>query len=189
MIGLLRIVFKSGAVGAYGEDSNQTTITNDNSTASSDNSLSDSGAAYVYKRSGSSWEQEAYIKAVNPTVDDNFGRSVSIDNDTIVVGANLEDSNWTTIINGTTASENNDNSSSGAVYVYKRTVTSWVQDLYIKASNNAAGDRFWEVVFLDNNTIGVGVQLEDSNQNSITNGTSASSNNSNSDSGVVYIYR
>ena len=36
------------AVGAYFEDSNQTTITNDNSTASSDNSNSNSGAVYVY---------------------------------------------------------------------------------------------------------------------------------------------
>jgi len=36
------------AVGAHGEDSNQTTITNDNSTASSDNSNSVSGAVYVY---------------------------------------------------------------------------------------------------------------------------------------------
>ena len=36
------------AVGAYREDSNQTTITNDNSTASADNSNSKSGAVYVY---------------------------------------------------------------------------------------------------------------------------------------------
>ena len=36
------------AVAAYGEDSNQTTITNDNSTASSNNSNANSGAAYVY---------------------------------------------------------------------------------------------------------------------------------------------
>jgi len=176
-------------VGAYAEDSNQSTISNDNSSASSDNSVVGSGAAYVYKRTGSSWEQEAYIKAVNPTAEDNFGYSVSIDNDTIVVGAYLEDSNQTTVTNGTTASDNNDNSSSGAVYVYKRTGSSWAQDAYIKASNNNVDDKFGEVVFLDGNTIGVGVQLEDSNQTTITNGTSASSNNDNSSSGAVYVYR
>ena len=36
------------AVGARYEDSNQTTITNDNSTASADNNSSNSGAVYVY---------------------------------------------------------------------------------------------------------------------------------------------
>ena len=36
------------SVGAYQEDSNQITITNDNSTTSSNNSNTDSGAAYVY---------------------------------------------------------------------------------------------------------------------------------------------
>lgn len=48
---------------------------------------------------------------------------VSIDSDTIVVGALYEDSNQTTITNGTTS--NNDTTSSisnsGAAYVYKRT--------------------------------------------------------------------
>ena len=33
-----------------------------------------------------------------------------------------------------------DNSDSGAVYVYKRTGTSWAQEAYVKAANNDAGD-------------------------------------------------
>jgi len=106
------------------------------------------------------------------------------------VGAYLEDSAQTTVTNGTTASDNNSKSASGAVYVYKRTGTSWVQDAFIKASNSEASDKFGQVVFIDGNTIGVGVQLEDSNQTTITNGAdNASSNNSNSASGAVYIYR
>ena len=61
------------AVGAYQEDSNQTTITNDNSTASSNNSNTDSGAAYVYKRTGTTWAQEEYIKDSNNNAGDYFG--------------------------------------------------------------------------------------------------------------------
>ena len=49
-----------------------------------------------------------------------------------------EDSNQTTITNGTSASSDDSNANSGAVYVYKRTGTSWAQEAYIKAANNDA---------------------------------------------------
>ena len=74
---------------------------------------------YVFKRSGISWSQIAYIKAVNADQDDAFGCKTDIDNSTIVVSANSEDSNLTSIINGTTASSDNSNSGNGAAYVYR----------------------------------------------------------------------
>ena len=65
------------------------------------------------------WAQEAYIKASNNSAADRFSReSISLDGDTLAVGAYLEDSNQTTITNGTTSSDNNSSSYSGAVYVY-----------------------------------------------------------------------
>ena len=90
------------AVGAQGEDSNQTTITN-GATASGDNSNGNSGAVYIYKRTGSVWTQEAYIKAANNDVNDNFGVSISLSGDTLSVGAHTEDSNQSTITNGATS--------------------------------------------------------------------------------------
>ena len=171
------------AVGATGEESNQITITNC-TTASDDNSNSDSGGAYVYKRTGSNWAQEAYIKASNNSAGDLFGWSVSIDNDTLVVGANLEDSSQTTVTNGTTAASDNDKSASGAVYVFTRNGSGiWTQDAYIKASNNDVDDNFGDVVSIDGDTIAVVVQLEDSNQTTITNGANASTNDAKSSSG------
>ena len=179
------------AVGAYAEDSNQTTITNDNSTASSDNSNTDSGAVYVYKRTGSTWAQEAYIKASNNDASDYFGFNVALYGDTLAVGAYKEDSSQTTITNGTTSSDNNSNSSTGAVYVYKRTGTTWTQEAYVKASNNDVNvdgfgrdDEFGFNVALYGDTLAVGAPREDSNQTTITNDNStASSDNSNTDSG------
>ena len=53
------------------------------------------------------WKQEAYIKTPYPDPDDIFGNSVSIDGDTLAVGANYEDSTQTTITNGTGASSEN----------------------------------------------------------------------------------
>lgn len=175
-------------VGAYYEDSSQTTITN-GTTASSDNSASDSGAVYVYKRTGTTWAQEAYVKAANANAGDQFGNSISISGDTLTVGAFGERSNQTTITNGTSASSDNSAIGSGAVYVYKRSGTSWAQEAYIKAVNSEAFDYFGYSVSLSGDTLTVGAYNEDSSQTTITNGTTASSDNLASDSGAVYVYK
>ncbi|NBO38434.1 hypothetical protein EBU99_07605 [bacterium] len=176
------------AVGAYGEDSNQTTITN-GTAASSNNSASSAGAVYVYRRSGTQWAQEAYVKAVNADVSDYFGWSVALSGETLVVGAFLEDSNQTTITNGAAASSDNSASSSGAVYVYRRSGTQWAQEAYVKAANADAVDYFGYSVALSGDALAVGAIYEDSNQNTISNGVGASSDNSASSAGAVYVYR
>ncbi|MEM7181228.1 MAG: putative Ig domain-containing protein [Spirochaetota bacterium] len=175
-------------VGAQNEDSNQTTITN-GTTASADNSASNAGAAYVFQRTGTTWAQQAYLKASNAEADELFGGAVSIDGDTIVVGAWKEDSNQTTITNGTTASSDNTAGAAGAAYVFQRTGTTWTQQAYLKASNAEADDRFGYRVANSGDTIAVGAQNEDSNQTTITNGTTASSDNSTTDSGASYVFQ
>ena len=77
----------------------------------------ETGSAFTTS-SAPQWVMQAYVKAVNNDVDDQLGyANVSIDGDTLAVGAHQEDSNQTTITNGTTASSNNSTSGSGAVYV------------------------------------------------------------------------
>ncbi|TGL13516.1 hypothetical protein EHQ50_08525 [Leptospira meyeri] len=175
-------------VGAIGESSNQTTITNGEG-ASSDNTLGLSGAVYVYQRTGSTWSQQAYIKAPNAEASDQFGVAVAIDGDTIVVGANLEDSNQTTITNGPTASGDNSASNSGAVYVFKRSGSTWSQQAYLKPSNGEASDQFGFPVAISGDTIVVGTYLEDSNQTTITNGPTASGDNSATSAGAIYVFQ
>ncbi|MBF0352011.1 MAG: hypothetical protein HQM11_13340, partial [SAR324 cluster bacterium] len=113
--------------------------------------------------------QQAYIKAVNNDSPDHFSESIAISGDTLVVGAQGESSNQTTITNGTTASSDNSNSGSGAVYVYKRTGTSWVQEAYIKAVNNDVSDHFGKSVAISGDTLVVGADYESSNQTTIYN--------------------
>jgi hypothetical protein len=175
-------------VGADQEDSNQTTITNGN-TASTDNSATNSGAAYVFRRTGNTWVNEAYLKAPNAELSDSFGRSVAISGDTILVGALAEDSNQTTITNGLALIGVNGLLNSGAAYVFRRTGTTWVNEAYLKAPNSGINDNFGFPVAIDGDTILVTARLEDSNQTTITNGTTASSDNSANDSGAVYVFR
>lgn len=131
------------AVGAPQEDSDSQRIDTD----SWDNSAPASGAAYVFTRSGTQWQQQAYVKASNAEAGDTFGTAVALgpDGATLAVGAPLEDSSATTI--GGNQSLNNA-SASGAAYVFVRTGTSWQQQAYVKASNTEADDRFGTSVSL-----------------------------------------
>jgi hypothetical protein len=69
-------------VGAPAEASNATGVNGDQS----NNSAQSAGAAYVFVRSGTSWSQQAYLKASNTEAGDSFGFSVSVSGDTVVVG-------------------------------------------------------------------------------------------------------
>ncbi len=140
-------------VGAYHEDSAANTINGDGS----DNSASRSGAAYVFVRSGTSWTQQAYLKADNGEAEDYFGSSVAISGDTIVVGASGEDSAANTV-NGDGSDNNADNA--GAAYVFVRSGTTWTQQAYLKADNVEALDSFGDPVAIAEDTIVVGVAFE-----------------------------
>ena len=176
------------ALGAFFESSNQTTITNGD-TASSNNSVSRSGAAYVFVRNGINWTQQAYLKAPYVDANDTYGGRIGLSGEHLVVGTYNEDSAQTTITNGTTASADNSKGNSGAAYVYKRTGTNWSQEAFLKASNSDAGDYFGTCVSASGNTIVVGAYSESSNQTSITNGTTSSLDNANPNSGAVYGFK
>ena len=75
------------------------------------------GAAYVFVRNGGVWSQQAYLKASNTGAGDDFGSSVGVSGDTVVVGADLEDSNATGVNGDQT---NNSRCQSGAAYVFVR---------------------------------------------------------------------
>jgi hypothetical protein len=117
-------------VGAAGESSNATGIDGDQT----NNSAIDAGAAYVFTRNGNTWSQQAYLKASNTedsfTTDggDEFGSSVAISGDTLVVGASSESSSATGV-----DSNQSDNSAlfSGAAYVLMRSGNTWSQQAYV----------------------------------------------------------
>jgi hypothetical protein len=165
-------------VGAQWEDSNATGVNGNQG----DNLAADSGATYVFTRGGTTWSQQAYLKASNTNESDNFGASVAIDGDTLMVGAVSEDSNATGV-NGNQS--DNSAGSSGAAYVFTRSGTSWDQQAYLKASNTEASDYFGSSVSVSGDTLVVGAHFEDSNATGV-NGNQA--DNSATDSGASYVY-
>jgi len=103
--------------------------------------------------------QQAYLKASNTDAGDNFGHSVSVSGDTVVVGA-WGESSYATGVDG----DESDNSatSSGAAYVFARTGGTWAQQAYLKASNTRANDRFGSSLSVSGATVVVATPLESS---------------------------
>ena len=119
------------AVGAPFEDSAATGIGGVQNDANAFNA----GAAYVFRRMGTVWQQQAYVKASNTDSDDIYGASVALsaDGNTLAVGASQEASG------NPLDPADNSVSSAGAVYVYRFTST-WAFEAYLKSSSPGASD-------------------------------------------------
>ncbi len=149
----------------------------------SDNTAASAGAAYVFALDGAgTWSQEAYVKASNTDAGDQFGNTVSLYGDILVVGAWLERS-LATGINGDQSNTAMDKV--GAAYVFIRDdAGTWAQQLYVKSSNMDEGDVFGSVS-VGGTTIAVGANGEDS---AATGVDGDQSDNSSSVSGAVYVF-
>ncbi|MBL8804140.1 MAG: FG-GAP repeat protein [Planctomycetes bacterium] len=169
----------TAVIGARYEDSDATGV---NGSQANNTASVDSGAAYVFVRSGGIWSQQAYLKASNTEMNDSFGASVAVSGDTVVIGALWEDSSAAGP-NGNQAS--NAAQDAGAAYVFHRTGGAWSQQAYLKASNTEAGDRFGYSVAVSGDTLVVGAPLEDSNTTGL-NGNQA--DDSAAQSGAAYVF-
>ncbi len=107
-----------------------------------------SGSAYVFKRTDTSWTEEAKLTANDGASGDNFGKSVSISDDYVIVGAFADDDNG---------------SGSGSAYVFKRTGTNWTQEAKLTASDGASGDNFGHSVSISGGYAIVGAYQDDDN--------------------------
>ena len=112
------------------------------------------GVAYVFtKDSDDAWSQAATLTASDGAANDEFGISVAIDGNTIVVGARQDDTR------------------NGAAYVFTKSPNSvWANDenqtykgetARLTASDAAADDEFGISVAIDGNTIVVGARQDD----------------------------
>lgn len=86
-----------------------------------------SGSAYIYLRTGDSWGQQQKVIADDGAAFDNFGDSVSIDADTVVIGS-IEDDNVEV--------------DAGSAYVFVRSEGVWTQQDKLIADDAFVSDRF-----------------------------------------------
>jgi hypothetical protein len=104
------------------------------------------GAAYVFVRGGDAWTQQAKLLASDGDCCDAFGRSVSIFEDTALVGAQFDDENgfW-----------------SGSAYVFARSGVVWTQQAKLLPNDGAPEDVFGQSVAVEGDTAVVGAVFDD----------------------------
>lgn len=162
-------------VGAPNEDGSGLNVNPTNN-----NSAGNSGAAYVFARSGTVWSQQAYLKASNTGVEDNFGSSTAISGNTIVIGAPDEGGSG----KGVNPVSNNSAPRSGAAYVYVRSGSTWTKQAYLKASNTGTSDAFGIAVAISGSTIVVGADYESGSGK----GVNPVNNNTAPHAGAAYLF-
>ena len=103
-----------------------------------------SGAAYVFKRNGTNWTEEAKFVASDSEANDRFGVSVSTSGDYAFIGA------W------------NDDIGRGSAYVFKRNGTNWTEEVKLVASDGESFDNFGCSVSIDSDHAIIGAYSDDS---------------------------
>ncbi len=123
----------------------------------------DSGAAHVFSRDASgNWNHDQKLVASNAISGEEFGSSVDLQGDTLLVGA----------YNGLNPIPN---FISGVAYVFQRTGSVWNEQQIVSATDAGLGDRFGLAVAMDGDRIALGTPADD--DNGLPN------------SGSVYIFR
>jgi hypothetical protein len=96
------------------------------------------GAAYVFWYNGASWIQQARLSASDAAAGHEFGSSVAISGDTLVVGAPAGE----------------DTGAAGQAYVFRRDAGAWTQELPpLTASDGFDTDNFGRAVAISSDTL------------------------------------
>ncbi|OJW71238.1 FG-GAP repeat protein [Spirosoma sp. 48-14] len=141
--------------------------------AAGGNTLTNAGSAYVFSQNQGgtdNWGQVKKIVASDRAANDNFGNSVSISGNTIVVGA---------VAGSGDASGGNTLPNAGTAYVFSQNQggsDNWGQVQKLVASDRGTGDKFGQSVGISGGQIVVGASLDDEDAagaNSLSNTGSA----------------
>ena len=105
------------------------------------------GRAFVFTRSGTTWTPQQTLMADDGLPADFFGYTVTLDDNTIVVGAPLVDT-----LAGIDA---------GSAYVFTRSTSTWTQQQKIQQNNGVAGERLGSALDLQEGTLLIGAPYFD----------------------------
>ncbi len=140
----------------------------------------DEGAAYVFTKVSGVWGQKAKLTASDATADDAFGISVAVHDETVVVGAHLENANDDDQV------ITDDVNDSGAAYVFTKPGSGgWAdttETAKLTASDAAENDQFGISVAVHDETVVVGAHLENANDDDVDTTDDVA------DSGAAYVF-
>lgn len=108
------------------------------------------GAAYVFTREGSSWNEKAKLMASDAQEDDWFGYSVGISKDDLVVGSY-----------GATAGDADPVLRAGAAYMFHRANNVWTEQAKLTVSDAHTYDHFGRAVSIDGDYVVGGIHFMD----------------------------
>ncbi|HET8933360.1 MAG TPA: FG-GAP repeat protein [Polyangiales bacterium] len=120
-------------------------------TSPDNNSLRNSGAAYVFELEADKWVEKQLIKAEQPSDGDMFGASVAISGDLLVVGAPRYNLMLFKVVPPT---------GPGTAYVFRREGRVWKQDGQLNPSEGSGADMFGSHVSVLGDTVLVGAPYD-----------------------------
>jgi hypothetical protein len=106
----------------------------------------DAGSAYIFERDGNSWKQVNKLISPDGKADDRFGRGVALNGGTAIISAMNHDANGT---------------DTGALYIYKKETTGWINTSKLVANNSNPGDQFGWNIALSNNFVVIATPKHD----------------------------
>jgi hypothetical protein len=109
---------------------------------SEDTAGTDSGTAYIFKRTGATWALEGTINNPNPAMGDFFPSSVTIENDIVAFGHTY----------GETTALNN----SGIAYVYTRSGATWTLGQTITSPSPVVSGGFGSSISISGDKLAIG---------------------------------
>jgi hypothetical protein len=109
--------------------------------------LINAGAAYIFERSGAKWSQKKKLIASDRAISNAFGRTVAIDGDIIVVGADADD---------TPPSSPFVVSFAGTAYAFARSGGQWVEEAILEPVTPGFQAQFGNAIAISGETVLIG---------------------------------
>lgn len=109
------------------------------------------GAAYVYRRTGTSWCQQARLDAPTPDSGDQFGTAVALSGDTALIG--------------TPNFDHNGAEAGGAVLVFQRDGDTWLAAAQLNATDPTWHAGFGRSLAISNDTVVIGAPQDRNAEN------------------------
>ena len=113
-----------------------------------DDNGNNSGSAYIFHRTGTTWTEQAKITASDGADQDLFGCPVSISGDYALIGSYRDDDNGY---------------NSGSSYIFHRSGTAWAQQTKLTASDGSSEDWFGISISISEDYAIIGAYNDDDN--------------------------